>query len=100
MKEFNEAYYLHLLIQCLFISKIEVATIFAPLESAIGFDLAYHAPFGPPLSDMVVDLKSAHIYASGCKNISNYLLHLCLFESQVRTDVAMDELNQAFQHKL
>jgi hypothetical protein len=40
MKELNEAYYLHVLMHPLFISNIETTTIFAPVESAIGFDLA------------------------------------------------------------
>jgi hypothetical protein len=74
---------------CLFVT---ATTIFATLESAIGFDLAYDAPLGTPLFDVVVDLKSAHMYASECKNIVNYLLHL--------TAAAVDEFNQAFQHKL
>jgi hypothetical protein len=69
MKKLNEAYYLHVLIQPLFISNIEAATIFASLESAIGFDLAYNAPLDPPLSDVVVDLKIAPMYANECKNI-------------------------------
>jgi hypothetical protein len=55
--------------------------MFAPLEIAIGFDLPYDAPLGPPLSDVVLDLKIAHMYASEYKNIISYLLHMCLFES-------------------
>jgi hypothetical protein len=62
MKALNETYYLNVLMYFLFISSIEATTIFAPVESAIGFDLAYDAPLGPSLSDVVVDLKSAHMY--------------------------------------
>jgi hypothetical protein len=43
------------------------------------------------------------MYVSECKNIKSYLLHLLhlrLFKSQVKADAAMDELNQAVQHKL
>jgi hypothetical protein len=43
MKELNEAYYLNVPIHPLFINIIEAVTIFAPVESAIGFDLAYDA---------------------------------------------------------
>ena len=93
MKELNEAYYLHILMHSLFIGNIEETTIFPLVESAIGFDLAYDAPLGPPLSDVFVDMKSAHMYASKRKNISRYLLHLGLFKCQVKTDVAMGELN-------
>jgi hypothetical protein len=64
MNEFNEAYYLNVLMHPLFISNIEATTIFPPIEGAIGFDLAYDAPLGPLLSDVVVDTKSAHMYAS------------------------------------
>jgi hypothetical protein len=53
MKELNETYYLHVLIHHRFISRIEAATLFASLESEIGFDLYYDAPLGPPLSDVV-----------------------------------------------
>jgi hypothetical protein len=63
MKEINETYH-HVLMHPLFISKIEALTILAPLQTAIGFDLAYDVPLGPPLFDVVVDLKSAHKYAS------------------------------------
>ena len=63
MKELNEAYYLNVLIRRLFISSIEATTIFAPLQNAIGFHLDYEAPLGPPVSDVVVDLKSGHMYA-------------------------------------
>jgi hypothetical protein len=64
MKELNEAYYLNVRMHPPFISSIEATTIFAPLVSVIGFDLAYDAPLGPLLSDVVVDTKSAHMYAS------------------------------------
>jgi hypothetical protein len=100
MKELNEAYYHNILMCRLFISSIEAATIFASVQNAIRFDLAYDASLGPPLSDVVVDLKSAHMYAIECMNVSSYLLYLCLFESQVKTDASMDELNQPVQHKL
>jgi hypothetical protein len=43
------------------------------------------------------------MYVSKCKNIKSYLLHLLhlrLLKSQVKADAAMDERNQAVQHKL
>jgi hypothetical protein len=85
-------------LQPLFIFKIEASTMFAPSEIAIVFDLAYDASLGHPLSDVVVDLKGAHLYGSECKNIISYVLHLCLFESQVKANAYIDELNQAVQH--
>jgi hypothetical protein len=100
MKELNEAYYVNVLVRCIFISSIEAATIFALVQNAIGFHLQYDAPLGPLVSDVVVELKSGHMYASECKNISTYLLFLLLFESHVETDAATDELNQPVEHKL
>ena len=67
--------------QLLVISKNEAATVFAPLEFAIGFDPAYEASFVPPLSDVVVDLKSGHSETTKFKNIIGNLLHPGLFES-------------------
>jgi hypothetical protein len=85
---------------CIFINNIEAATIFPPVQNAIGFHLEYDASLGPPVSDVVVDLKSGHMYASECKNIISYLLHLLLFKSQVKRNAAMDEMNQLVEHKL
>ena len=99
MKKLNEAY-LNVLVRRIFIRSIEAATIFAPVQNAIGFHLQYDAPLGPPVSDVVVELKSGHMYASECKNINSYLLHLLLFESHVKTDATTDELNQPVEHKL
>ena len=100
MKELNEAYYHNILMCRLFISSIEAATIFAPVQNAIYFHLLYDAPLAPPVSDVVVELKSGHMYASECKNINSYLLHLLLFEFHVKTDAATNELNQPVEHKL
>jgi SNF family Na+-dependent transporter len=74
--------------------------MFAPLESVIIFDLAYDAPLGLPFSDVVENLKIAHMCASECKIIISYLLQMCLFEFHVKADACMDELNQVVQKKL
>jgi hypothetical protein len=100
MKELNEVSYLNVLVCRLFNSTVEEATIFAPVQNVIGFHLQYDTRLGPLVSDVVVEPKSGHMYASECKNISNYLVHMLLFESHVKIDAATDDLNQPVEHKL
>lgn len=100
MHELNEASYMNVLVCRLFITAVEVTTIFAPVQNAIGFHLHIDAPLRPPVYDVVVELKSGDMYAGECKNIRDYLLHLLLLESHVEADAASDELNQPVQHKL
>jgi hypothetical protein len=100
MQELNEDSYQDVLVRRPFITAVEAATSFAPVQNAIGFHLRDDAPLRPPVSDVVVQLKSGDMYAGECKNIRGYLLHLLLLESHVEADAATDELNQPVQHKL
>lgn len=90
---------LNVLIRRPFITAVEAATIFAPVQNAIRFHLHNDVPLHPPVSNVVVQLKSGDMYTGECKNIRGYLLHLLLLESHVKADAATDELNQPVQHK-
>jgi hypothetical protein len=98
MQELNEDSYQDVLVRRPFITAAEAATSFAPVQNAIGFHLRDGVPLRPPVSDVVVQLKSGDMYAGECKNIRG-LLHLLLLESHVEEDAATDKLNQPVQHK-
>jgi hypothetical protein len=92
--QIDEDSYQDVLVRRPFVAAVEAATIFTPVENAIGFHLRDDAPLRPPVSDVVVQLKSGEMYAGECKNIRGYLFYLLLLESHVEEDAAMDELNQ------
>jgi hypothetical protein len=86
--------YHEVLSQPLLITDHKETIVIAPLKVTLLFNPAYHVPPCPPLSEVVVNLRTIECFPSKVTNIIHNLVHMPLSEAVSISNPTFNELDQ------